>query len=211
MKPKHRAIEQDEIVHAPDRQCLRHMVDPGQPATPPLHPGTAGNRPRRCCGRMDRAAPDRSACRRARAAPGCAARLRRCVPAIPDTATPWRVASARVHRPPAAPSRTPRAVQLEMLRGRAVLLAVQDQVDAALAEQIDRLGAMPAGVMKAKSRNCSPSRRAGSSSTANSMNSTPSNRVAAAVWSHRPRPRPAAASASRRARSAAPARRGIHR
>ena len=40
------------------------------------------------------------------------------------------------------------AVELEMFGGGTVLLAVQDQVDPALAEQIDGFGTMPAGVMK---------------------------------------------------------------
>ena len=42
------------------------------------------------------------------------------------------------------------AMQLEMLGGGAVQFAVQHEVDAALAEQVHRLGAMPADVVQAE-------------------------------------------------------------
>ena len=67
------------------------------------------------------------------------------------------------------------AVQLEVFGGGAVLLGVEHEVDAALAVEVDRLGAVLAGVSGSRDgRGGRRVRRRRASSTANSMNSTPS-------------------------------------
>ena len=147
---EHGAPEQHEIVHPPDRQGLRHMVHLSQqrggrrlgeqPEIVVVDAAARGIRldqiDQRAVGGPHRR--DAPLARTDRLLPFAAQQHRR----------PPHRARRIVH--PQRHGADRGAVELEMLRRRAVLLAVQDQVDPALAEQIDRLRAVPAGIVKAE-------------------------------------------------------------
>ena len=150
---EHRAIEQHEIVHPPDRSACAMWSIRVSNRLRVTRRETGGNRPRYML------RPDGSGCHQIDQCAVGRAHRRNAALARPIAFLPFRTqqclgaryrACRVVHAQRHGAHRRP--VQLKMFRRGAVLLAVQHQVDRALGGTVDRFRAMAAGVDESRAR-----------------------------------------------------------